>query len=634
MANWHENFLLGDWRVSPKLSRVSKDGQSISVKNKSMAVLVCLADAGGELLTRDEIMDSVWPGMEVTDDVLTQSIVELRKALDDDAKHPRIIETIPRVGFRLLTTVETDAVETGTHPSQPRLRLAIVLIALSIIVWVIAEWRSDNRHPVITVNDPPSIAVLPFANLSDDEENQYFSEGISDDIRNLLGRIPGLKVIGRTSSQAIKGEIDDLRVIGSRLGVVWLLEGSVQRVGDRVRINIQLVDAADGTQAWSNGYDQELTDIFAVQDSVAADVIGALQTHVGPAPTRGRPTESLEAYTLFLKARAAFYALDLKKAESQLFQALEKDADFAEAYELLAYLYWATGGVAQTAVETQTLVKEFTGKAIAIDPRLLFADVFYQVSTIGFDYQIGMIELLEAAIPQQANNPWLLESLIWVLQETGYVEESLALTEHFLRVDPLSPFARAYNVGALYALGRTDEALARIDLRNQSNVRIDLYQLTVLGILLAENEDELATETLTSWALGREQFGQEWFRQLAEGARDPVSGPAFLDKRIEELIAALPAEEAFSWQQSLPALYLFFGHLDRYFELILTSEPTDETWHQAANFVWQGTIFRRAGFTAHPEYSGVVHSLGINRVWDRRGPPDFCGRIDDQWICE
>ena len=105
MASWHDDFVLGDWNVSPKLNRVWRGDKRGSIKHKSMAVLVFLADAAGEVVTRDEIMDAVWPGMAVTDDVLTQSIVEIRKALDDDAKHPTVIETVPRVGFRLIASV-------------------------------------------------------------------------------------------------------------------------------------------------------------------------------------------------------------------------------------------------------------------------------------------------------------------------------------------------------------------------------------------------------------------------------------------------------------------------------------------------------------------------------------------------
>jgi len=317
-----------------------------------------------------------------------------------------------------------------------------------------------------------------------------------------------------------------------------------------------------------------------------------------------------------------------------LFDAIDLDTNFAEAYEFLAFLYWASGGVGQDAIATQQLVHEFTAKAIAIDPKLLFADVFYNVSTLGFDYQIGMIELSELAISEQPNNPWLLDSLVWILQETGYMQESLPLAERYLRVDPLSSFANAYYIGALYAVGRTEEALTRIDVGAQSDMGIDIFQLTMLGIMLAENRDDFAIDKFASWLPEHDELGPGWFMELAEAASEPVSGQALLDRRILELLASLPEEEAFAWQEALPALYLFFGHLDRYFELILASSPTDKTWHQASNYVWQGTVFRRFGFTSHPGYLEVVYLLGINRVWEKRGPPDFCEQVGGEWVCE
>jgi hypothetical protein len=221
-----------------------------------------------------------------------------------------------------------------------------------------------------------------------------------------------------------------------------------------------------------------------------------------------------------------------------------------------------------------------------------------------------------------------------MLQEAGYMEESLPLAERYLRVDPLSPLADAYYIAALYAVGRTKDALTRIDVQGQSDVGIDLFQLTMLGILLAENRDDSAIERLASWLPDNDELRPGWFMELAEGAREPVSGEALLDRRIQQLLASLPEEEVFAWQETLPALYLFFGHLDRYFELILASKPTDKTWHHAVNYVWQGTIFRRFGFTSHPRYLEVAELLGVNRVWEQRGPPDFCEKVGGQWVCE
>ncbi|MDH3512322.1 MAG: winged helix-turn-helix domain-containing protein, partial [Gammaproteobacteria bacterium] len=246
MASWHEDFVLGDWLVSPKLNRISKNGQAVSIKHKSMLVLVALADAKGEVLTRNEIMDSVWPGMEVTDDVLTQSVVELRKAFNDEARQPRYIETIPRVGFRLLPMVAQPA--TTSKAPNPRYALvAVVAIAIGSLTWLGIDRLSSERNPVITTQDPIAIAVLPFVNMSDDPANEYFSDSMSEELANVLVRIPSLRVTSRTSTFSYRGSDKKLTVIGDELGVTYIIEGSVRKTGSRIKVAVKLVEVESDT---------------------------------------------------------------------------------------------------------------------------------------------------------------------------------------------------------------------------------------------------------------------------------------------------------------------------------------------------------------------------------------------------
>jgi len=360
MASWHTDFCIGDWQVSPKLNSISRNGQTVGVKLKSMAVLTCLADADGEVLSRNDIMDTVWPGMTVTDDVLTQSIVELRKAFDDDAKHPGVIETIPRVGFRLVAAVTPIDDVSGARESPSRkIRqgwfAAPAVIIAGVALWFVFAWQLDDRSPVISVAEKPAIAVLPFVNMSGDPENEYFSDGLAEEILILLSRIPDLTVIGRTSSFSFKGEDDDPRNIGQVLGVTTVLKGSVQKSGDTVRINVQLIDVSDGSNIWSDRYDRTMSDIFAVQDDVAASIIDALQIHVGTNPTRGRPTGNSVAYARYLKARILLDSQKGEEAIALLRQVTELDRNFAEAFELLAYAYWQQAGSSISVAQGQKL---------------------------------------------------------------------------------------------------------------------------------------------------------------------------------------------------------------------------------------------------------------------------------------
>jgi adenylate cyclase len=203
--------------------------------------------------------------------------------------------------------------------------------------------------------------------MSDDPGNDYFSEGMSEEILHLLATISDLKVIGRTSSFSFKGKNLDLRSIGTALGVKTIPEGSVRKSGERIRITTQLVNASDGAEIWSETYDRTITDIFAVQDDVAAAIIDALHIHINRAPARGHPTSSPEAYALFLKARAAVNVFEWQDAEELLLTAVALDPKFAEAYELLAFTYSYVGG----DIESQRRIGEAAAKAIDLDPGLV-----------------------------------------------------------------------------------------------------------------------------------------------------------------------------------------------------------------------------------------------------------------------
>jgi len=606
-----------------------------------MAVIVFLADAKGEVVTRNEIMDGVWPGMEVTDDVLTQSVVELRKAFADDARKPLIIETIPRVGFRVIANIspaDNEAPAALTVPPTAKLKrrqviAAFIVLISGAILWTNLERDSIERDPIITVRDASSIAVLPFVNMSDDPDNEYFSEGMSDEIRNLLGQIPDLKVIGRTSSHSFKGRDDDLRVIGRKLGVSTLLEGSVRKSGDRVRITMQLIDAADGLQIWSDSYERLLTDIFAVQDDVSSDVISALQLHVGNSPKRGQPTDNLAAYELFLKARDAASRLDFLVAEALLKEATELDPNFAEAYELLAFTYWSTGGVEIPAGEAQARAGEVSAKAVAIDPSLVYARALSKAAVFGPKLRLRKLKAFEQAIRERPDSVMILDALITLLAEHGYIEEGLHYAERFVDLDPLSLLANFHLATMLYGVGRTEEAMAVLEITEQMKLDPTFWKWTLAGLSLVEGRNEDAIIYFESWLQRNDYANPGWFRELVNAGQDPATGQAYLDENIPEILSTMPDDDELGWQFGMTVSYLYFGFLDRFYEQIYATGPTDTTWGGGL-YMWIGTIFRQQGFTAHPKYLELAKLLGIIDTWEHRGPPDFCKKTSEQWVCE
>jgi TolB-like protein/DNA-binding SARP family transcriptional activator len=632
MASWHDDFILGDWHVSPKLNRVQRGDERVTIKNKSMAVLVFLVDAAGEVVTRHEILDAVWPGMEVTDDVLTQSIVELRKAFDDDAKHPEIIETIPRVGFRLVAAI--DDVQERRSPGRP-LQVAIAVVAASVVAWVAFELIGTARDPVIIVQDSPSIAVLPFVNMSDDPNNEYFSDGLSEEIRNLLWKIDGLDVIGRSSSNQFKGMNADLRVIGQALGVKTVLEGSVRMSGDQVRIAAQLIDVVDGTQMWADSYDRTMTDIshiFAVQDNVAAAIIDALQIHVTSNPTRGSPTENAEAYSLFLKAGAAVNIYDLRHAEELLIEAIALDPEYAEAWELLAFVYWANPP-GTTILESQNRMSETAARAIALDPGLVLARTYYDVATPRSDMRWRTIDGFERAARIRPDDPEILAGFTFLLAEFGYLEDAVAVAERLHELDPLSELANIYWPLALYAVGRREDAMAALKFANQSEFSPQLDRWAVEGLNLVENQDEIAIMHVESWLKQNDYPDPTWFRKLVTNGRDPATGEAYLDHHIPIIVTDLAELDDIDWHQGLTSLYMYFGYLDRYYELVLDTEPVADLWHPAGAHLWRSAIFHRLGSTANPKYVELAKRMGVVEIWEQRGAPDFCEKVEEEWTC-
>jgi TolB-like protein len=533
---------------------------------------------------------------------------------------------------------EVDRSQSISHHTGRKVDFAIIgllVVALAFIAWDAYLSDPNDEVPVAEAVGtaaetakiepdparPASIAVLPFVNMSSDLEQEYFSDGLSEEILNLLAKIDGLKVIGRTSSFAFKGKNEDLRGIGKALGVTTVLEGSVRKSGDRVRVTAQLIDVSDGSHLWSNTYDRTLTDIFAVQDDVAASIIDALQIHVGTVPTRGRPTENPEAYALFLKARAAINAsLAGNAAEALALEAIELDPTFAEAFELLAVNYWNGMGGTLDHAESVKRMRRAATKALALDPSLALARAYVEATAYeGYSY-LKEIEGMEQVLRAEPNNAAALTVLVWSLHQAGYFQEAMPIAAHLVDLDPLSALAQLSLGVAHLAAGDRSEAVAVLGIMNRLNAgSLGGY----LGLLnLSEKRDEIA---ISVYENDFQKLGvpTNWARKLVAGGRDPETGQAFLDHHIPQLVDSLPEETSYLAGQQLKFLYLGFGFLDRYFELL------DADW-----FIHTGTVFRESGFTAHPSYLKLAKEWGIIDIWEKRGAPDMCEKLEGQWVCE
>lgn len=307
-----------------------------------------------------------------------------------------------------------------------------------------------------------SIAVLPFVNLTADKENEYFSDGLAEEIINALAKVPKLKVIARTSAFTFRGKDQDLRSIGERLGVGTVLEGSVRRVGNRVRINAQLNRVSDESQLWSERYDREITDIFAIQDEISQGIANALKVKLASPLHRTASIEAFQCYLRGLYWYQRYTSESLTKAKESFEQALAHDPDYAPAHAGLAVFYYGIGALGiRRMVEMAPLAKSAAEKALAIDPRLNEAHSVLGLLAGAVEYDWRLAERhFQAAMAIDPVPPLVrVRYALYFLTPLRRFEEAVAQYQLALETDPLSMMVHFGLAFALYCQRRYDDAI-------------------------------------------------------------------------------------------------------------------------------------------------------------------------------
>ncbi len=436
-----------------------------------------LAENSGAVVERENLLRQVWGERAQSDEPLTRCIGELRRALGDARAEPDYIQTIPKRGYRLLQAVAPlarDAEEDGDEdvlkltPLQRSLKLntikkmaafAVILLGAALVGVFMERWQDGSGRVA-----ERSIAVLPFVNLSSDKEQEYFSDGISEELLNLLARIPELRVISRTSAFSYKGKGIDIPTIAEQLNVAHVLEGSVRKAGNQVRISAQLIEAQSDTHLWSETYDRTLDDIFAIQDEIAATVVEQLKvTLLGDAP-QVRPTNP-EAYSLLLQARhfsRNVTAEGLEHANVLYEQALAIDPDYAPAWVGLAVNYnnLATNSY-MPFDEGFRRAREAANRALAVDPDNPAAYAHLGWIAMWYDHDLAAAAShYERALSVDPSNFAIIANAALLLKGLGRLHEAVALVEYHTARDPVNPTAH-YNLGLGYlSAGRWEESIA------------------------------------------------------------------------------------------------------------------------------------------------------------------------------
>jgi len=329
------------------------------------------------------------------------------------------------------------------------------------------------------------LAVLPFVNMSADPENEYFSDGVTEELLNALTKINGLQVTSRTSAFAFKGKEIDIREIGIQLNVDRILEGSVRKAGNHVRVSAQLINAADGYHIWSENYDRDLTDIFEMQDEISGIIANKLRENLTAKEQEETlvkvPTRNIEAYTLFLKGLHFYNKItpkNTKKAIECFEQAIKLEPDYAHAYAMAATAYAYLGATGQLhPAEAFEIVHRYSDKALDFNPSLAAGYSAKGAAYLLYDWKWSeAYESLSKAIELHPATTEAHQLLSLYYQSTGRKQEAVEIMERALEVDPISPMVNQYLADAYLNAGRTDDGVKQLDrlLELYPNMRVSL----------------------------------------------------------------------------------------------------------------------------------------------------------------
>jgi TolB-like protein/Tfp pilus assembly protein PilF len=393
------------------------DGTEVGLAPKPFDLLMVLARNAGRTMSKGALLDAIWPGVHVTEDSLFQAVREARRAIGDEAG--LVLRSVPRRGYLLDVAVTADAAPDAAHTAGPA--------------------------PLAPPNDRPSLVVLPFQNMSGDPEQDYFADGMVEDITMALSRTRWLFVIARNSAFAYKASSVDVREVGRELGVRYVLQGSVRRSGGQIRIGCQLVEAESREQVWAERFDGDLADVFVLQDRLMEAVAGAIEPSLRIAEmtrARRKPVLSLDAYDLYLRAHALVDAFTRDAVTEMLAlceQAVELDPGLTRAWALGARAYiqlYVQGWRDRNDAErSRAMVWAERGLVTGPQDALMLAEAGQLFAWWGGQLDRG-IALLDEAI---AANPYLVEPLL----KSGVVRTRAGQTalakEHSLRALRLSP---------------------------------------------------------------------------------------------------------------------------------------------------------------------------------------------------
>ncbi len=574
-----DRLVIAGWSLDEARHRLERGDESIRLEPKTIQLLGYLARHSGEPLSREALLKEIWPGVIVGDEALTNAVNKIRKAFGDDRQNPQIIETIPKMGYRLIVKVHTqppgsEHSDTRTDPPQkvgvfePSAQnkqvssaspigilrqwpaamvvgIAVSGLALTMAVLLLSRELHDNQvksEPGLpSVSGKPSVAVLPFVNLSDDPQQEYFIDGMTEDLITDLSKVSGLYVIARNSVFGYKGLTPTPQEVAQQLGVSYVLEGSVRKAAGRVRINVTFIDASTGLNLWAERFDGSLDDVFELQDHLARKIVSALAiqlTEKEQAILADDPTTNVEALEHYFLGRA--YYGSASKQENDLSRkmfrrAIEADPEYAQAYAALAltYLDDQRRGWSTDPKESIKQALQLAQQAIDVDetvPQAHFAlGYIYLYAKAQHDRALTEAKTALELDPNYADGYALISSAYMF---SGYPERALHFDRKAMRLNPAASYLHYEHLGrSQYLQGSYREALEALQegvKRNYNHIPIHLWLAATYSQMGDLDEAEWEVEqvltldpdfSLSSWLKTRPYKKVLHKEQLLDGLR-------------------------------------------------------------------------------------------------------------------
>lgn len=488
-----EGFRFGPFFYDRRRTLLTARGAPISVGTRALVLLDALLEARGGVVTRAELINAAWPDTAIEDSNLTVQIAALRKSLAELGAGEEWISTVPRIGYRFAGSIE------------------------------VGEQQASHRAPQGVVKGRRSIAVLPFRNLSNDPEQSPFCDGLSEDLITDLSKVPGMTVIARNSSFALRGR--DARSIGVDLGVNYVVDGSVRRDRHRVRINAELTDAAEATQIWADRFDGDLDDIFRLQDDVVGKIVTALSGAI-PRPAAGAKwrAANVDAYDRFVRGRALVMQSEQDNiaARTLLEAAIDKDPEFAAAHAWLAvshYAAWAMWGEGLDGTHRTPALASATRAASLDGENADAAMILGSIYAFDGDLDRGDAEL-SRAIRLNPNHADALVMLADLRVFQGRADEAVESVERAFRLNPYSPRVYYWTLGfANYAARRYEDAVEA--LRREATYRTGSQRILAAALAQLGRIEEARREAAEFLSRNPDFRARSWadahpFRDLAD----------------------------------------------------------------------------------------------------------------------